>query len=55
MQNICRWQKQLASDFDLIIDTVSAPHDYNTYHGLLCTNGVMICLGFCVRWRKSCR
>lgn len=31
--------------FDFIIDTVSAPHDYNTYLGLLKTNGVQICVG----------
>ena len=31
--------------FDFIIDTVSAPHDYNEYLGLLKTNGVLICVG----------
>ena len=31
--------------FDFIIDTVSAPHDYNEYLGLLRTNGVLICVG----------
>lgn len=31
--------------FDFIIDTVSAPHDYNLYLGLLRTNGTMICVG----------
>ena len=39
---------QLASKakyFDFILDTVSAPHDYNVYLGLLNTNGVMICVG----------
>src|SRR5260221_5138680 len=29
-----------AGSFDFIIDTVSAPHDYNQYLGLLSTNGV---------------
>jgi len=31
--------------FDYIIDTVSAPHDYNLYLSLLGTNGVQICVG----------
>jgi alcohol dehydrogenase (NADP+) len=31
--------------FDFIIDTVSAPHDYSQYLGLLKTNGVHICVG----------
>ena len=31
--------------FDFIIDTVSAPHDYNLYLSLLKTNGVQICVG----------
>jgi alcohol dehydrogenase (NADP+) len=31
--------------FDFIIDTVSAPHDYNLYLSLLRTNGVHICVG----------
>ncbi|MBC7381911.1 MAG: NAD(P)-dependent alcohol dehydrogenase [Bacteroidia bacterium] len=31
--------------FDFIIDTVSAPHDYNLYLSLLKTNGVHICVG----------
>ena len=31
--------------FDFIIDTVSAPHDYNLYLSLLRTNGVQICVG----------
>lgn len=31
--------------FDFIIDTVSAPHDYNMYLGLLRTNGIQICVG----------
>ncbi|RYZ00570.1 MAG: NAD(P)-dependent alcohol dehydrogenase [Chitinophagaceae bacterium] len=37
--------KGLAKYFDFIIDTVSAPHDYNTYLGLLNTDGVLICVG----------
>jgi uncharacterized zinc-type alcohol dehydrogenase-like protein len=37
--------KDLKNYFDFIIDTVSAPHDYNTYLGMLKTNGVMICVG----------
>lgn len=37
--------KSLANHFDFIIDTVSAPHDYNVYLNLLDTNGVMICVG----------
>jgi alcohol dehydrogenase (NADP+) len=31
--------------FDFIIDTVSAPHDYNMYLSLLATNGTHICVG----------
>lgn len=31
--------------FDYIIDTVSAPHDYNMYLSMLNTNGVHICVG----------
>ena len=31
--------------FDFIIDSVSAPHDYNMYLGMLKTNGVHICVG----------
>lgn len=31
--------------FDLILDTVSAEHDYNLYLGLLRSNGVMVCVG----------
>ncbi|MDB5250949.1 MAG: hydroxyacid dehydrogenase, partial [Flaviaesturariibacter sp.] len=37
--------KSLRNEFDFIIDTVSAPHDYNIYLNLLNTNGVMICVG----------
>jgi uncharacterized zinc-type alcohol dehydrogenase-like protein len=35
----------LTKYFDFIIDTVSAPHDYNMYLNMLNTNGVMICVG----------
>ena len=31
--------------FDFILDTVSAPHDYNFYLSMLRTNGVMVCVG----------
>jgi alcohol dehydrogenase (NADP+) len=37
--------KQVQRYFDFIIDTVSAPHDYNLYLGLLKTNGIQICVG----------
>jgi uncharacterized zinc-type alcohol dehydrogenase-like protein len=37
--------KSLSNYFDFIIDTVSAPHDYNVYLGMLNTDGVMICVG----------
>ncbi len=37
--------KALSGYFDFILDTVSAPHDYNMYLGLLRTNGVHICVG----------
>lgn len=37
--------KKLSSHFDFLIDTVSAPHDYNMYLQLLNTDGVMICVG----------
>ncbi len=36
---------QVKNHFDFIIDTVSAPHDYNIYLGLLKTNGIQICVG----------
>ena len=36
---------KLAGHFDLLIDTVSAPHDYNAYLGLLHTYGTMVCVG----------
>jgi len=37
--------KKLAGHFDLIIDTISAPHDYNKYLGLLRIEGSMVLLG----------
>ena len=37
--------KSASNYFDFILDTVSAPHDYNTYLSMLNTNGVMVCVG----------
>ncbi len=37
--------KKLARRLDLIIDTVSAPHDYNEYLGLLRPGGAMVIVG----------
>jgi uncharacterized zinc-type alcohol dehydrogenase-like protein len=37
--------KSVRGYFDFIIDTVSAPHDYNMYLGMLATNGTHICVG----------
>ncbi len=37
--------KELKGHFNFIIDTVSAPHDYNTYLTMLDTDGIMICVG----------
>jgi uncharacterized zinc-type alcohol dehydrogenase-like protein len=37
--------EKLADRFDLIIDSVSAPHDYNTYLAMLRVGGVMVLLG----------
>ncbi len=37
--------KEVRGYFDFIIDTVSAPHDYNQFLGLLKTNGILICVG----------
>jgi uncharacterized zinc-type alcohol dehydrogenase-like protein len=36
---------KLANRFDLIIDTVSAPHDYNRYLGILRPQGAMVIVG----------
>jgi uncharacterized zinc-type alcohol dehydrogenase-like protein len=37
--------KKLAGSLDLIVDTISAPHDYNAYLGLLRARGVMAIVG----------
>jgi uncharacterized zinc-type alcohol dehydrogenase-like protein len=37
--------KRLASHFDFILDTISAPHDYNAYLGLLKVDGAMVLVG----------
>ncbi len=37
--------KTIRGYFDFIIDTVSAPHDYNLYLSLLRTDGIHICVG----------
>ncbi len=37
--------KKLNGYFDFIVDTVSAPHNYDMYLGMLKTNGVHICVG----------
>ena len=37
--------KRLARQFDFILDTVSAPHDYNAYLNLLARDGTMILVG----------
>jgi uncharacterized zinc-type alcohol dehydrogenase-like protein len=37
--------KTLGGHFHFILDTVSAPHDYNAYLGLLKVNGTMILVG----------
>jgi uncharacterized zinc-type alcohol dehydrogenase-like protein len=37
--------KKLAGRFDLIIDTISAPHDYNAHLGLLRPLGAMVVVG----------
>lgn len=37
--------RQHAGRFDLILDTASAPHDYNAYLSLLKFNGTMVLLG----------
>ena len=37
--------KTLAGSFDLVIDTASAPHDYNAYLSLLKVDGTMVLLG----------
>ena len=37
--------KKAANQFDFIINTLSASHDYNSFTGLLRTGGTMICVG----------
>jgi uncharacterized zinc-type alcohol dehydrogenase-like protein len=37
--------QKLAGRFDLIIDTISAPHDYNAYLGMLRPRGAMVLVG----------
>ena len=37
--------KTVKGYFDFIVDTVSAPHDYNLYLSLLKTDGIQICVG----------
>jgi uncharacterized zinc-type alcohol dehydrogenase-like protein len=37
--------KAAAGRFDLILDTISAPHDYNSYLSLLGVHGVMVVVG----------
>ncbi len=37
--------KKLARRFDLIVDTVSAPHDYNQYLGILRPKGTLVAVG----------
>ncbi|CAN5773465.1 NAD(P)-dependent alcohol dehydrogenase [soil metagenome] len=37
--------KALSNHFDFIVDTVSAPHNYDMYLGMLAVNGVQICVG----------
>jgi uncharacterized zinc-type alcohol dehydrogenase-like protein len=37
--------KKLAGKFDLILDTISAPHDYNKHLGMLRVQGTMVVVG----------
>ena len=37
--------KKLRGRFDLIVDTISAPHDYNKYLGTLRVKGTMVVVG----------
>jgi uncharacterized zinc-type alcohol dehydrogenase-like protein len=37
--------KAVSNHFDFILDTVSAPHDYNMYLSMLNRDGVMVCVG----------
>ena len=40
-----RLVEKLAGRFDLLIDTISAPHDYNRYLGMLRPQGAMVIVG----------
>jgi uncharacterized zinc-type alcohol dehydrogenase-like protein len=46
--------KSLAGEFDVILNTVSADHDYNEYLKLLNTNGTMIVVGMPSTSCNSC-
>jgi uncharacterized zinc-type alcohol dehydrogenase-like protein len=37
--------KRLAGHFDLVVNTISAPHDYNRYLGMLRPQGTMVVVG----------
>jgi uncharacterized zinc-type alcohol dehydrogenase-like protein len=37
--------KRLGNHFDLLLDTISAPHDYDAYLGMLRVDGAMVLLG----------
>jgi uncharacterized zinc-type alcohol dehydrogenase-like protein len=37
--------KSVAGKFDFILDTLSAPHDYNFYLAMLKTGGKLVCVG----------
>jgi uncharacterized zinc-type alcohol dehydrogenase-like protein len=37
--------QKLAGRFDLVIDTISAPHDYNAYLSLVAVDGAMVVVG----------
>jgi uncharacterized zinc-type alcohol dehydrogenase-like protein len=37
--------KRAAGQFDFVLDTVAAPHDYGTYVAMLKTDGVLVCVG----------
>ena len=41
----CETTLQSTHNFNFIVDTVSAPHDYTKYLNILDTDGVMICVG----------
>jgi uncharacterized zinc-type alcohol dehydrogenase-like protein len=37
--------KRLAGRFDLLLDTISAPHDYDAHLGLVAVDGAMVVVG----------